>query len=209
VVSTKRGSYAVGRERRERILDVATERFATEGYSQTSLADIARAVGLTTPGLKHYFPTKQHLLLAIADHRFDIAADLAASAQLDDDGLGLFRQMLHITEWFASQPALTELFVFISAEAADPNSPAHALFAQRYEHAVASLADALRAGSEQGRLRADIDHESIARECIAVADGIQLQWVITRGALDMTALIRGHIERLLPAITVSGEPVAL
>lgn len=46
----------MGVERRKRILAAATENFARAGYLGTSMADIARDVGLTGPGLMHYFP---------------------------------------------------------------------------------------------------------------------------------------------------------
>ncbi|GAA5036032.1 TetR/AcrR family transcriptional regulator [Microbacterium fluvii] len=207
--STKRGSYAVGRRRRDEILDAAAEKFAEAGYSQTSLAEIARTVGLTTPGLTHHFPTKQHLLLAIADRRFDVAHEIADSSSTDADGLGPLRMMIRITARFAEQPALAQLFVLVSAEAADPSSPAHSLYQERYARVVGELTEAFQLGVAEGLLRADLDYVDIARECIAVSDGVQLQWVISQGAIDLVGIIRGHLERLIPTITVAGVPVSL
>ena len=51
----KTGSYAVGRARREAILDAAVERFKERGYHRTSMQDIADDVGLTPHGLLHHF----------------------------------------------------------------------------------------------------------------------------------------------------------
>lgn len=208
-MSAKRGTYTVGRERRDRILDAAAAKFAADGYSRTSLAEIAREVGLTTPGLTHHFPTKQHLLLAIAERRFSLATALADSSPPDTDGLGPLRLMLRITERFAEQPALTQLFVLVSSEAADPSSPAHALYQERFNRVVRELADAFRVGVASGWLRHDIDVDDIARECLAISDGIQLQWVISDGAVDPVRIIRAHLERLAPSITVAGTPVIL
>jgi AcrR family transcriptional regulator len=209
VGSTKRGTYAAGRERRERIIDAAATKFAEEGYSQTSLAEIAREAGITTPGLTHHFPTKQHLLLAIADRRFNLATALADATLPDTDGLGPLRLMLRISEMFAEHPELTQLFVLVSSEAADPSSAAHTLYEERYGRVVSELAESFRAGVDNGWLRADIDYDAVARECIAVSDGIQLQWVITRGAVDLVGIIRNHLQRLAPTITVTGTPVTL
>ncbi|TGD13583.1 TetR/AcrR family transcriptional regulator [Brevibacterium sp. S111] len=204
-----RGSYAVGRRRRDRIVDVATAKFTEGGYSRTSLAEIAREVGLTTPGLTHHFPTKQHLLLAVADRRLNIATALVESSPPDVDGLGPLRLMLRISKRLAEEPALAELFVLVSAEAADPNGPAHPLFVEHYTKVVEELAGLLRAGADNGFLRTDIDYVDVARECIAVADGVQLQWVITRGEVDLVGIIRRHLERVGESITVSAEPVCL
>ena len=179
------------------------------GYSKTSLAEVAREVGLTTPGLTHHFPSKQHLLLAIAERRLDVATELARSAPPDSDGLGPLRLMLRIAETFAAQPALVELFVLVAAESADPSSTAHSLYAERYDRVIDELAASFRDGVDRGWLRADVDYQGVARECVALADGLQLQWVLTRGTVDMVGLIRAHLERLARAITIAGDPVEL
>lgn len=207
--AVRRGSYAVGRARREQILDIATERFAQSGYSGTSLALIAQDVGLTTPGLMHHFPSKQHLLLAVVERRFDLAAQLAQTAPQDTDGLGPLRLMMQLSGMFQSQPGLMELFVLLSAEAADPASPAHELYAARYERVIGELETLFLASVEAGHLRADVDYRAVARECIALADGLQLQWVLSRGSIDLVALTKSSLERLAPTILVSGARVDL
>jgi AcrR family transcriptional regulator len=47
------------------ILKAATMLFAEKGYSETSLMDIAQAVGLSKAAVYHYFPTKQVIYEAI------------------------------------------------------------------------------------------------------------------------------------------------
>jgi AcrR family transcriptional regulator len=204
-----RGTYAVGRARRERILDVATANFAKLGYSRTSLSQIARDVGLTTPGLTHHFPTKQHLLLAVADRRFDLAARWAEVQPADVDGLGPLRLMLAQAERVVEQPGLIELFVLVSAQAAEPASPAHELYGARYERVVAAIAAAFGVEVAAGRLDPALDYEAIARECIAVSDGFQLQWVLSSGRIDIVAGVRAHLERLAPVVLRSDVRVTL
>ncbi|MFN3970416.1 MAG: TetR/AcrR family transcriptional regulator [Gemmobacter sp.] len=51
-------------ERREEILRLATEGFVTDGYAGTSMADLARAVGVQKASLYHHFPSKQALFVA-------------------------------------------------------------------------------------------------------------------------------------------------
>ncbi len=199
---TKRGSYAVGRERRERILAVASQRFFESGYSQTSLAEVARAVGITTPGLTHHFPTKQHLLLAIVEHRLDVAQGMADAASGEPGGIRTIQLLQAISDTIASDPALITLFVLVSAETADPSSPVHALFAQRYERAVDDIASSFEAEARAGAIRTDIDYRALARECIAVSDGLQLQWVVAGGRIDLSGLIRAHLDRVSRLIAV-------
>lgn len=50
---------------RETIMRAASDLFAQGGFAQTSLMDIAAAVGLSKAAVYHYFPTKQVLYDAI------------------------------------------------------------------------------------------------------------------------------------------------
>jgi AcrR family transcriptional regulator len=47
---------------KQRILDIARELFALQGYTGTSIADIARELGTTTAALYYHFPSKADIL---------------------------------------------------------------------------------------------------------------------------------------------------
>jgi AcrR family transcriptional regulator len=51
--------------RREEILRAAQDLFHRQGYANTSLDDIARAVGIKREGLYYYFPNRPEILIAI------------------------------------------------------------------------------------------------------------------------------------------------
>ena len=51
--------------RREEIVRAAQELFLRLGYSNTSLDDIARAVGIKREGLYYYFPNRTQILIEI------------------------------------------------------------------------------------------------------------------------------------------------
>ena len=59
------------------ICDAAAALFAEKGFDNTSLQDVAAAVGVTKAGLYHYFPTKHALFEAIV---LDTLRDLHATA---------------------------------------------------------------------------------------------------------------------------------
>ncbi|MFI6035958.1 TetR/AcrR family transcriptional regulator [Streptomyces sp. NPDC051315] len=200
-----RGSYSVGIARRQKIVEAAAQRFAQEGYHRTPLTRIAEDVGITEGGLLHHFRSKKHLLLGVMEHRFTTEAEWWARLSDDATGLDVLRAMVAATERHLAQPGLIELFVLTSAEAADPTSAAHTLFAERYERAVDELARLLLHGVRQGTLRADTDCTAVARECIAVSDGLQLQWVITQGSLDLAHAVRLHADRIARTITPDGR----
>ena len=47
---------------KQRILDIAGELFARQGYTATTIADIARELGTTTAALYYHFPSKAAIL---------------------------------------------------------------------------------------------------------------------------------------------------
>jgi len=62
-------------QRRERILDAAEERFAQRGYDATSLAEVARAAGITKAVIYEHFGSKTELYIAALEQR---ASELVA-----------------------------------------------------------------------------------------------------------------------------------
>jgi AcrR family transcriptional regulator len=181
----ERGSYAKGVARREEILTAALDVFSREGYRGTSLREVAKQVGVSLPGLMHYFESKEHLLTAILQKRDEV--DGAAYPPEVDFLDGLVAIMRHNRD----VPGLVQLFITLAAAAEDPSHPAHPFFVDRYALVLPSLADAIRERQAAGTARADLDPDHIARVIIALADGIQIQW-----ALDRSVDMAGDIERL-------------
>ncbi len=58
-------------ETRDRVLMAAMQLFAGKGFQSTSIADILQAAGAHSGSLYHFFPTKQHLLLAVLERYRD------------------------------------------------------------------------------------------------------------------------------------------
>ena len=53
------------RNQEERILNSARDLFTTQGYRDTDMADIARSMGLARNSLYRYYPSKDHILVAV------------------------------------------------------------------------------------------------------------------------------------------------
>ncbi|WP_328389975.1 TetR/AcrR family transcriptional regulator [Nocardia sp. NBC_00416] len=66
-----------GRDTKQAILDAAVRLFVAKGFEQTSLREIADAVGITKPSLYYHHASKLQLLVAIIDPLLD---DLRALA---------------------------------------------------------------------------------------------------------------------------------
>src|SRR5512136_2390054 len=57
------------RQRKEHVIREAIRFFGQNGYHGAKLADIAKAAGVTEPGLLHHFPSKAHLLMEVLTER--------------------------------------------------------------------------------------------------------------------------------------------
>lgn len=195
------GRAAQAAERRAAILEAAREVIAERGYRGTSLAAVAERVGLTQPGLLHYFPSKEHLLVAVleARDRWDTAAFLAGPS--DSWRLSHLEQLV---EYNAMRPGVVQTFTALVGESVTGGHPAREYFVERYAHARARLADLLRA--EFGdRLAGGRTPEQVAPLLIAVLDGLQTQWLLDP-AVDMSAAFRDFVALLGPADDTAASP---
>jgi len=199
------GTYAAADDRRKAIVDAAMQRFARLGYLNSSTQKIAADVGISHSGLLHHFGSKQGLLLAVLHAREEHAKALFDQPGLDGDPIEMMRRRVVLLETNATQPGLTQLYTVLSAEASNPEHPAHAYFRDRYERLLASVRQTLEKGRESGVLRPDIDAEAVARETFAVWDGFQIQWGLSDGAWDLVSAYRAYLDGVLRRITVDGR----
>lgn len=183
---TARGSYAKGVARREEILRVALAVFAREGYRGTSLREVAREVGVSLPGLMHYFESKEHLFAAILRERDAVDYEEFAAAGSQDAIEGLIAVMRHNRD----VPGLVELYLTMAAAAGDAKHPARGFFVDHVTAVRRSIADVVRDRQASGRVAADLDPEHVARVMVALADGLQVQWT-----LDPSVDMAGDLER--------------
>lgn len=196
---TTRGGYAKGDARRERIVEVATEIFGTQGFRAATMLQIAGACGISRTGLLHHFPTKESLLEAVLARRDTGSdADPADPRPVDPlDGRTMLRRLVAVVEHNATQPRIVNLFSVLSAEAGDPSHPAHAYFRRRYSRLRAELEHAADALRDAGQLAPGTDPHALAVEIIALMDGLQVQWVLAPEDVDMAAVLRHRLAAAL------------
>lgn len=183
----KRG-YAKGIAKREEILARALEVFADKGYRKASLREIADSVGLSQAGLLHHFSSKEELFAEVLRKRDEVDS---AGGDFGSEWTGAFDGLVGIVRHNAEVPGLVQLYATISAEAADPEHPGHDYFVSRYEQIVGGLEQYLRAEQEAGRIRAGADPRTLARLAVAVADGMQVQWMLDPSA-DMADAVEAY-----------------
>ncbi|AKZ60110.1 putative transcriptional regulator [Streptomyces ambofaciens ATCC 23877] len=186
----KRGPYEKGEAKRSEILHAALEIFAAEGYRGTSLRKVAAQCNLSLPGLMHYFDSKEDLLTQVLRMRDE-------TARVRQDERSSPESYREIIRESARTPGLVELFVSMAAAASDTAHPAHAHFAERYPVLRERVATYVRERMDEGRMTTVVPPERLAVLLLAVADGIQLQWLIDRST-DMEQPIDDIMRLLAP-----------
>lgn len=197
----RRRKSVKGQIRRAEILDAAMRHFADDGYQSASFAAIAEDVGLSLPGLLHYFPSKVDLLLAILDKR-----DIDSTPMLTKNGESNWHYCLlglvDVVRRNQTIAGVVRTFAVLNAESLTRNHPAEAWFATRLHDVKATLVNHLHSGVENGELKSDLDVESLASELIAMMDGLQMLWLRQPNEFDMAAIFAAYVNRLIDTIAI-------
>lgn len=184
-----------GERTKERILQAALELFSEKGFSTTSVRDIAARADMTHAGLIHHFPSKDDMLVQILMYREQ--QDERNAERFADYGLNrLFAWIVDIVEVNAAHPDRVRLFVRLSAEATDPGHPAYDYFVRRYTRILNALERAFADHFAVTPPRFKITPRQAVESIVALMDGLQIQWLLFDGAVDMPALIRTHLASL-------------
>ena len=151
--------------RLDAVLDAALGVFSAYGYRRTTMADLARAAGMSRPALYLLFANKEALFRALAARL--LSRQLAAAVDaLDDTGpaarvleRAILARDLAVFRLFAASPHGAEVAAEGNARIADLHAEAEAEFA----HALARWLEARRGAKP----------ESTARMVAASAHGIK------------------------------------
>ena len=176
---------------RERVLQAALRAIASNGYRGSALAAIAADAGLTTAGLLHHFPSKEHLLVAVLAERDRL--DGAQFQLAGFHGLAALDRLAELVQHNAMVPGLVQAYTVLMGESVGEDHPAREWFRERYPRRRANIAAALRAGIGSGEIRHEVDCDAVAAQIIAMMDGLQVQWVLNPDEVDMAAVFSHFI----------------
>ena len=188
-----RRSYPKGVRRRQQILDSAIALLAQRGVDRASLRTVGEAIGVSHTALRHYFSSRDELLVeAYRTHEARAARDAPAT---DESAVGL---IVTAAERNRSIPGLVELYATLTTDALQEQHAVTREFVRdRFRSLREDLAVRIESGQRAGRVSADIDPLDAAALVIAASDGLQIQWLLDPGAVDVGRSL-SILERLLP-----------
>ena len=190
------------RSKRAAILEVATAQFGREGYEHSKWADVAKAVGIGSTALYHYFESKLHCL-------YEIMAD-ALEAELEqferitkehDDFNEAFVAVLNAVFDLSEQDVLrnrllvSEQFLVAVHRASMREEAARQLARARMRDLEFAWATFLARGMAQGAIP-QADARMLTRALLGLHNSVW-HWYRPRGQLSLSDVSDFYVERCL------------
>lgn len=147
---------------RDRILDVALERFATKGFAGTSVRELVEAVGCTKPALYYHFGSKEELFLELVRTRIEGLHHVlaAASSGAPSAEVALLRVSGAILDGVRQSPLSMRLL--ITAEHHPDEGQPEVDLRSMHEAFLQYVVALIEEGQARGELRADLPAEPLA-----------------------------------------------
>ena len=189
-------SYPKGVRRRQQILDSAIALFAQRGVDRASLRSVGEAIGVSHTALRHYFASRDELLVeAYRTHEARAAGEAQAVSEVNESAVGL---IIEAAERNRSIPGLVELYATLTTDALqEQHAVTREFIRDRFGWLRELLAARIEAGQQAGRIAPDIDPVDAAALVIAASDGLQVQWLLDPDVVDVGRSL-AVLERLFP-----------
>lgn len=195
-------------QKRERLVTAAAQVFATRGYRNATMDEVAQAAGTAKGTLYLYFKDKEALFYAVFEWLTMqmLARDSAINQQdapspqrLYALAEGAAHFMDENREWF---PLTLE--VWAAGGSTDSRERFAAALREMYAQYRVVIADIIRTGQKRGELRTDLDAEALGAVLTGAMDGLLLQcWFDP--ALDPLPLLRGFFDPLLRGMQANNQ----
>lgn len=165
-------------ERRQQIIDGATEVLIEKGIVASRMNDFIEASGLSKGGVYHHFSSKEELMIGVLTHLLVINAE--SMQAIPDTGSAREQLILLLQEYekvIASLAQYNRLLLdfFVLA----PHTPeVSELFKQGYLSFLAKLSGLIQQGIDEGEFKASTNPEAIARGLQALYDGMGMTMMV-------------------------------
>ena len=191
----RRANGGTGSARRAQLLAIAAEMFATRGYSQTTVRDIADEAGILSGSLYHHFDSKEAMLTEILrDFMGNLLQEITDIAEAEDSPRAALDGLVYNSfETIHRVPFAVALYQNESALLT--TTPEFAFVTKASLDVEKVWLGVLKAGAKAGDFRADLDPGTTYR---FIRDAIwsTVRWYNPRGRLQHRALADQYLEML-------------
>ncbi|ASN20040.1 TetR/AcrR family transcriptional regulator [Arthrobacter sp. YN] len=173
-----RKRYAKTLQRRSAVARAALDVILEKGHRALTTSEVAARASMSETAMLYHFPTRDHILVAameLADT--DYRAVYTAEFHINDAENADWPPpaMAHLT---IDDEAITRLFLALSAEAVNPEHPAHGYLKDHHATVISEFTKGVERRQAQGIADPRLDPSSVARQMMAAWSGLRMQWLV-------------------------------
>lgn len=187
--------------RREQIAEAALSLVADQGLRRLSVAAVARRVGLVPSGIYRHFKSKNEILDAVFERiEARLLANVAAARKENADPLDCLKDVLmrHI-RFIREGRAIPRMIFSDDVHAGNPKRRQRVL--QIFGRYTGEVREIVRLGQSQGRIRPELDAQTVAMMVFGIVVPAGILWHLTDGGFDVTQHALRAWQLLQSAIT--------
>ena len=174
------------RSARERILDAAVERIASDGIDDVRIARIAMDAGVSTSLVHYHFESREALLAEALEHSFELAGDVRIGEGEGEAGSHAERLAAMVDQCLPYPGSLERdwiLWVELWLRAAR-RPELRPTAARLYDRMHRWFADAISEGVAAGEFR-ECDVDTLADRALAMLDGFGIRVLVRDPAVSL------------------------
>lgn len=176
----------------KRLLDAATELIAEQGYSATTIAQIAQKAGYSHGLVTQRFGSKSDLIRMLArEFQGYFAIDRLQPALKRKTGLeGLIVMIETYLDAVAGSGALGRAYYELFGESIVLVPEIHETFVRADRNFRDLLAKTVRSAIKLGEIPGEVDAPALASVALSIIRGTSMQWLLDGGSIDLAAIKR-------------------
>jgi AcrR family transcriptional regulator len=198
-------------EKKDHILKAAIGEFAKKGFTRTTISNIAGAAGIGKGTVYEYFKNKEEIINYSFNYfmrfmQFDIEAILIKAMPAREKMEGILDLFSDMNNW-GSADFIELMFDFWSEGIKSKDARGGLLkdMNKFYRSYREIFADIIVQGMGDGSFRKDINPGYIAAMVVGCLDGIMVQWVLDKEAIDFSEALKTIKTTILRGILLKSE----
>ena len=191
--------------RREQIATAALELVAGGGLRALSIGSLARRVGLVPSGIYRHFKNKDEILAALFDRvEARLLENVAAARRDNANPLDCLKDILMRHIRFIREGRAIPRIIF-SDDIHAGNQRHRQRILQLFRRYIAEVGCVIELGQSQGRIRRDLDPQTVAMMLFGIVVPAGIMWHLTDGGFDVTRHAQRTWQVFVSAVTDNAD----
>ncbi len=199
---TKKGSTMLITKteiRKKKIIDVATKIFATRGFKETTISEIAKEAKISEASIYEYFSTKEGLLFSIPIQSSQTLFDtMSFHLKLIRGAANKLRAIifLFIDSYQKNPDFATVLMLYLKHNKKFLNTKAH----KEIKTGIKQLTNVIEQGIEAGEFKDSINVYLIRSMILGTIEHLVTNWVMTKNPENLEDLVDPLVDIIIQGI---------